>query len=98
MTSTGDDSVQPSRGELPPGRQLYAEVALPERTDRTHQLRIVGDDRRGYLLAGLSPLANSESAEFWFPTLSEAKRAAIPFGVDEGAWKRLESLGQVRTS
>ncbi len=97
MTPSENESTSSSPGEFPPGCQLYAEVTAPGPEGAViHQLRIVGDDRRGYLLAGLASVADDD-AEFWFATVGEAKRAAVRFGVDERRWQRLESLTQVRT-
>jgi hypothetical protein len=86
----------PTADELPPGVHLYVNLALGagSGTD-VGQLRILGDDRRGYLLAGLPVVTGDADAEFWFPTLKQAKRAAERMGVTESQWATIESLSQV---
>jgi hypothetical protein len=100
VTAPDDKPGPPPRDRLPPGVQLSAEVRSRGPSGLvTHQLRIVGDDQRGYLLAGLSCVAgDDDDAEFWFATLEEAKRAAVRYGADELGWQPLDSLMQVRTS
>jgi hypothetical protein len=65
----------------PTARRLVAEVAQP--TAGGHRwLRILGDDERGYLLAGdLEALE-----EIWFPSLDEALTEAERAGVPRDAW------------
>jgi hypothetical protein len=78
-------------GGLPPGIHLYVEIVVGA---HRRQLRILGDDDRGYLIAGL-PDGIVED-DFWFPTLTEAKRAGQRLGVPIDRWAELESVAQVR--
>jgi hypothetical protein len=78
---------------LPPGVHLYAEIVVDE---QRRQLRILGDDARGYLLAGLPDRTVED--DFWFPTLAEAKKAGERLGVQSDRWADLDSVDQVRTA
>ena len=75
---------------IPPGIHLRAEVSHGH-----HQLRILGDEARGFLLAGTSglPPADAESA-LWFASVEEAMQAAQEFGVELTAWTEIKSVGE----
>jgi len=79
---------------VPPGVHLQATAAIGGRPVR--QLRILGDDRRGYLIAGLLGIPRVEEEEFWFGTLTEALDATARFGVPGDAWSDITAVGQVR--
>ncbi len=79
-----------SRG-IPPGVHLMASG------DSGHQLRILGDDARGYLLAGLANVLDTEQREFWFANLAEAIDAAARLGVPADAWTEIMSVDEVQT-
>jgi len=81
---------------IPPGIHLQATVAIGGGPPR--QVRILGDDRRGYLIAGLLGVALVEDEEFWFGTLGEALESASRFGVPENAWTEITAVDQVRTA
>jgi hypothetical protein len=59
------------------------------------QLRILGDDTRGYMLMGAFALSGEDETEFWFATLDEAKGAAEKFGVPAEAWGDVTTVDQV---
>jgi hypothetical protein len=88
--------AESGRGGLPPGTRLQAAVSLPgTAASRATQLRILGDERRGYLLAGLADLPEPE--EFWFATLEEALAHAERHGVSRSAWSDITAVGEVIT-
>jgi hypothetical protein len=89
---SGPEST-PDPNALPPGVHLSAEVMAADGI--AHQLRIVGDDRRGYLLAGLDAISSDPEAEFWFAGLEAAQQAAVPFGVAVAQWSEIASLDDV---
>jgi hypothetical protein len=80
----------------PPGVHLGAEITA-EAADppRRVQLRILGDETRGYLLIGLLALPHEADTEFWFATLDEAKEAAAAAGVAPAAWAEITDASQV---
>jgi len=61
------------------------------------QLRILGDDTRGYLLAGI-PEAELNDNEFWFSILDDALAAAERLGVSRDRWRDITDVRQVRTA
>jgi hypothetical protein len=61
---------------------------------RHAQLRILGDDERGYLLMGAFDLLDDEP-EFWFATLDEAKAQSTRIGVPLDAWSEITSRTQI---
>jgi hypothetical protein len=73
---------------------MQANVALGGTPAR--QLRILGDDRRGYLVAGLVGIPRLEEEEFWFGTLREALDATARFGVPGDAWTEITAVDQVQ--
>ena len=75
-------------GPAPPDTvRLVAEVAFPSQ-DGTRWLRILGDDRRGYLLVGdLEPADAAPISEYWHPSLELALDAAAAAGVPRSAWE-----------
>lgn len=84
------------RRGVPPGVHIQATVPIGGRSVR--QLRILGDDRRGYLLAGLLGIPRLEEEEFWFGTLREALDATARLGVPSDAWTDITGVDQVRTA
>jgi hypothetical protein len=70
--------------------RLVAEVILAPAdggSEATRWLRILGDDKRGYLLVGdLEPNGAPVLEEFWFPSLEQAFGAAEAVGVPRAAW------------
>jgi hypothetical protein len=81
---------------IPPGIHIQATVAIGGGPMR--QLRIFGDDQRGYLIAGLLGIPRVEDEEFWFGTLGEALDSAARFGVPREAWTEITAMDQVRTA
>ena len=81
------------RAGLPPGLQLMAEVAGAE--GGSIQLRILGDESRGFLLVGGQGLAD-EDREFWFATLDDAIEAGKLLGARPEDWVRMSEPGEVR--
>jgi hypothetical protein len=80
---------------VPPGTHLAAELSWDDDDGSHHtQLRILGDDARGYLLMGAHQLAGDR--EFWFPTLQEAKDEALALGVPRAAWNEVTTPRQVK--
>jgi hypothetical protein len=79
-------------GEIPPGVHIQAVFASAE--GRTRQLRILGDDRRGYLVAGITGTAND--GDFWFRTLDEALSRAERLGVRRDEWTEITAVGQAQ--
>jgi hypothetical protein len=79
---------------IPPGVHIHAQCARPGEPPR--QLRILGDDRRGYLIAGLFAIAPEE--EIWSSTLDEALARAERAGVPPDAWREIADLGEVETT
>lgn len=78
------------------GIRLQARVLVAD-ADGSHprQLRLLGDERRGYLLAGTLALPGGADAEFWFATVNEAFAAGEGFGVSRADWSRIERLDEV---
>lgn len=69
--------------------RLVAEVTVPAPAGGpiARWLRILGDDRRGYLLVGdVDPEVGPALEDIWFPTLDEAFAAAERVGVPRAAW------------
>jgi len=54
---------------------------------RPRELRILGDDDRGFIIAGAADLLAEDGSEFWFPTLIEALAAAEGLEVDPRTWE-----------
>lgn len=52
-------------------------------------LRVHGDEERGYLVIGLEDFADAD-VEFWFATLDDALRAAER-AADVGGWEEVTS-------
>ena len=82
---------------VPPGIHLAADLSW-ERNGRLHsaQLRILGDDNRGYLLMGAFELAAADELEFWFATVAEAKDVAASLGVPRESWMDVTTASQVK--
>jgi hypothetical protein len=71
----------------PQALRLVAEVTLSGAAGGSRWLRILGDERRGYLVVGdLEPAGAPALDEIWFPTLDEALGAAERAGVPRSAW------------
>lgn len=80
---------------VPPGAHIAADLTWDDERGSHHtQLRILGDDNRGYLLMGGFELA--DDGEFWFGTLAEAKEAALELGVPIDAWGDVTDASQVQ--
>jgi len=79
---------------IPPGVHIQATQATGAGPAR--QLRILGDERHGYLIAGLLGVPHAEDKEFWFSTLVEALGAARRLGVSSDAWAKITAVNQVR--
>jgi hypothetical protein len=77
-------------GGLPPGVHLEAYVRTGAERDE-HQLRILGDASRGYLLAGTLALGAEALEEFWFISIEEAISAAESVGVAREDWSSMTS-------
>jgi hypothetical protein len=80
-------------GAIPSGVHIQARFAPDGGQPR--QLRILGDDQRGYLLAGY-PEAAAESEDFWFCTLPEALGQAERLGVARSDWSEITAVDQVQ--
>ncbi len=64
---------------------MAAELSwIKDGESRHTQLRILGDDTRGYLLMGAFEAAGDR--EYWFATLDEAIDEAAALGVPHAAW------------
>jgi hypothetical protein len=90
-------AADPSVDGLPPGLHMQAEITvmIAGRVS-TRQLRLLGDDARGYLLAGLPAVAPPFAlGEIWFETLAEAFAEAEAVGVSPDAWAEITRVDQV---
>ena len=74
---------------IPPGVQLQAECEPPGLPAR--QLRILGDDARGYLIAGLADMVDDND---FCPTLDEALARAQRAGVERGTWNDITDVAR----
>jgi hypothetical protein len=83
-------TLPPMPGGLPPGVHLEAYACSGASQDE-HQLRILGDTNRGYLLAGTLALGAEALDEFWFSSIEEAISAAESVGVARGDWSSMPS-------
>lgn len=82
---------------MPPGVHLYAEIAVVhDGRKRVCQVRILGDQARGYLLSGLAALPAAANEEFWFESLHEAQGQAARFGIPESEWEEISDVADVR--
>ena len=77
-----------STQEIPPGVHLQA-TYTPD-GGQTRQVRILGDEERGYLIAGISDLP--EEVEFWFRTLVEAFATASELGIRPDDWTSIDAV------
>jgi hypothetical protein len=77
-------------GGLPPGVHLEA-YARTDAEQEEHQLRILGDASRGYLLAGTLALGAEALEEFWFTSIEDAISAAESVGVARDDWSSMPS-------
>jgi hypothetical protein len=84
--------VTTERG-VPPGVHLRA-VARKANGDPC-QLRILGDDDRGYLLAGTLAIPLAEEEDIWFRTLDEAYTEGERLGVARESWTQIEAVSDV---
>jgi len=75
---------------LPPGVHLHATFVIEEETIVCFPVRLLGDETRGYLLAGLPHLPELDGAEVWFPTLAAALAAGERLGVARESWTDLD--------
>jgi hypothetical protein len=71
---------------LPPGIHLEATFVCGERRHLRFPVRLLGDDERGYLVAGLPRLPELENVEVWFPTLASALDTGESLGIDRTDW------------
>jgi hypothetical protein len=74
---------------VPPGVHRRAETPI------NRQVRILGDDVRGYLLVGLESPDRGGLDQLWFPTLSEAIAEAEQRGIPRTAWSDIASVAEV---
>lgn len=82
---------------VPPGIHLAADLSWEsDGRLRSAQLRILGDDTRGYLLMGAFELAANDELEFWFATVDEAKDVAARLGVPRESWIEVTTASQVK--
>ena len=88
----------PPRPDLvPPGTHIACDVHWQDESGSHHtQIRILGDDTRGYLLMGLSVLPGGDDSEFWFRSIDEAKAAAVEFGAPDSAWDGISSIADLQ--
>jgi len=82
---------------VPPGVHVACDHRWEDENGvHTAQVRILGDDHRGYLVMGLERLPNGSDSEFWFRTLEEARAAAAGFGVPPDGWGDVGSVAELR--
>jgi hypothetical protein len=82
--------VEPRSG-IPPGLHLYA-TCRPHGLE-ARQIRILGDDQRGYLITGLADVP--DGGDFWFETLPEAIARAEALGVEVDGWTEITNVNDV---
>jgi hypothetical protein len=82
---------------LPPGVHLRAELIWKTEVGEVvrRQLRILGDEARGFLVAGFAGIPENDGDEFWYRTLAEAIEAEERLGVTPAAWIEIGSVGEV---
>ncbi|HEY4099213.1 MAG TPA: putative quinol monooxygenase [Baekduia sp.] len=83
-----------ARAGLPPGTQLHAQCV---RDGADHQVRLLGDEARGYLLTGTLPDLHNLLDEIWFAELADALAAATRLGIPRDAWAAVTAVQDVRT-
>ena len=59
---------------------------------RPRQVRLLGDDERGYLLTGLADV--TDGGDFWFATIGEAFARARELNVADDDWTEITEVGQ----
>jgi hypothetical protein len=82
------------RAGLPPGLQLIAEV--PGTGGKPVQIRLLGDESRGFLLVGGPGFVVDDDQEIWFATLEEAIGAGERLGARAEDWIRMSAPADVR--
>ena len=89
---TGDGGGALATGPLPPAERYAAAVDADEAggAGSMIEVRILGDDERGYLLVGHFSLPASAGEEFWFESLDGAIAGAQRLGIEPGAWRKVE--------
>jgi hypothetical protein len=80
------------RRGIPPGTHIRASVPADDGGPR--QARILGDDVRGYLIAGVSDLLGEEDDEFWFGSLDEALDCGERLGIERSAWTEIRDVSE----
>lgn len=78
---------------IPPGVHVHAPVELGSGGSR--RARILGDDARGYLLAGVASLVELHGEEFWFATFDEALACGERLGIPRDAWTEIVDVSEV---
>jgi hypothetical protein len=82
-------TMRSAPGGLPPG--VHLEAYARTSAEQEHQLRILGDANRGYLLAGTLALGAETLEEFWFTSIEDAISAAESVGVARADWSSMPS-------
>jgi hypothetical protein len=91
---------EPFRSDLvPPGVHVACDFTWEdEKGSHSAQVRILGDENRGYLLMGLERMPDADEQEFWFRTLDEARAAAAEYGVPADGWGDVGSADELQLS
>jgi hypothetical protein len=81
-------------GAIPPGVHIHALLSAPG--FRPRHMRILGDEARGYLIAGAADVLAERGEDFWWPTLDEALACAERLGAPRDAWTEITAVQQVQ--
>ena len=71
---------------LPPGIQMRA---MCERDGITFEMRLLGDDERGYLISGDVPGYEELLTDIWFANLDGALATARSLGIEASDWSEI---------
>lgn len=84
-----------SAEDLPPGVHLQATLRRPD--GELRQVRVLGDDQRGYLLVGIADLdEDGDGGDFWFRTMEQALARAERIGVRRDGWTEITDSSRVK--
>jgi len=70
----------------PPPPGIHLQATPVGETSAGSPVRLLGDDNRGYLIAGLTHLPELEDVEVWFPTFEAAMEAGERLGIKRRDW------------
>jgi quinol monooxygenase YgiN len=82
-------------GGIPPGMQLQAFCVFD---GIEHQMRLLGDEDRGFLLSGTIPEYDQLLGEIWFGQLDDAFAAATRLGIPRDGWSAVSAVEDVRST